>query len=240
VERAARHPDVASLATLSRWREALLAGLEQIDHETIEGIAPFEHRFDPSREMLATAPRVERLPDGKWVATTPRGPVAEPSPHFEVATADCLEHDIARDRDPRLEKLRRIEVAGALEVLVQLAARIVRTDSVLAGTFERAHPGRPIPAWLRDPIDRSIEPHRVYARSAGAKALDLLAARLHELATERDEVDAARARIAAAKVKLAEIEQREREVLTAPPTEAELAALADADDEDGVFDLEGA
>jgi hypothetical protein len=240
VEAAARDENVVSAAKLGQWDTALRAALDLIDHDVIEGPAPPEHWFDPAREIIANTARLERLADGRWQAVTARGPLAEPTEHHEIAEATALEHEVARSRDPKITDLPRLHVAGSVDALLAIAARLIRSDAILFPLFERLNPGTPLPSWLRVPLERQIEAHAWFRRGMGARALPILAGRIAELCSQRTALDDARARIAAARRKLAEIEQREREALAAPVTDDELAALADADDEDGVFDLEGA
>lgn len=236
VEAAVRDENVVSAARLGQWDTALRAALDLIDHDVIEGPAPPEHWFDPAREIIATTARVERTADGRWQAVTARGPLAEATEHHELAEATALEHEVARSRDPKITDLQRLHVAGSVDALLAIAARLVRSDTILFPLFERLNPGTPLPSWLRVPLERQIEPHAWFRRGMGARALPILAGRIAELCSQRTALDDARARIAAAKAKLAEIEAAEREVLTAPPTEAELAELDD-EDGDGVYEV---
>jgi hypothetical protein len=236
VDAACHDENVLVAAKRGQWDAALRAALDLIPHDVVEGPTPPEHWFDPAREILANTARVERLGDGRWQAITARGPLAEPTEHHELAEATALEHEVARNRDPKITDLPRLHVAGSVDALLAIAARLVRSDAILMPLFERLNPGTPLPSWLRVPLERQIEAHTWFRRGMGARALPILAGRIAELCSERTALDDARARIASARRKLAEIEAAEREVLTAPPTEAELAELAD-EDADGVYEV---
>jgi hypothetical protein len=228
--RAARHEDVVALLDAGRFELALERALAEIDHADLDRFAEGFARFDPSRELLASEPRIERLRDGRFVATTPaRGYLHEPSEHHAVAEAHALEAELARNLDPKITDLDRIELGSAVDALVRIVA-IVIVDRY-AETYDRIAPGRPRPSWLREPVVHKLGTTPEYARGAGRVALPLLAGRLRELANAVNEVADAHARIVAARQKLAERDAAVRARLEAEPTEAELAALDDDDDD---------